>query len=86
MTNEEAKKAEKELNALLNMCNPSPLTKELEDALKMAIKALDQTDKIEESNFSTEQYKADLQGAYDCGYNCGYADAMNDIAESEEEE
>ena len=43
MTNEEAKKAEKELNALLNMCNPSPLTKELEDALKMAIKALETT-------------------------------------------
>ena len=42
MTNEEAKKAEKELNALLNMCNPSPLTKELEDALKLAIKALEQ--------------------------------------------
>ncbi len=55
------------------------------DTLKMAIKALEQTDKVEESNFSTEQYKADLQGAYDCGYNSGYADAMNDIAESEGE-
>ena len=76
----------KELKALLNMCDPSPLTKELEDALKMAIKALDQTDKIEESNFSTEQYKADLQGAYDCGYNSGYAQAMMDIAESEDAE
>ncbi len=39
MTNEEAVK---ELKALLNMCDPSPLTKELEDALKMAIKALEQ--------------------------------------------
>lgn len=38
------------------------------EALEIAIKALEQTDKIEESNFSTEQYKADLQGAYDCGY------------------
>ena len=56
------------------------------DALKVAIKALEQTDKVEESNFSTEQYKADLQGAHDCGYNCGYADAMNDIAESEDKE
>ncbi len=45
-----------------------------------------QIDKIENSNYSEEQYKADLQGAYDCGYNCGYADAMNDIAESEGEE
>lgn len=46
------------------------------EALDMAIKALKQTDKIEESNFSTEQYKADLQGSYDCGYNCGYADGF----------
>ena len=59
---------------------------EQKEALKTAIKVLEQTDKIEESNFSTEQYKADLQGAYDCGYNCGYTDAMNDIAESEDEE
>lgn len=29
---------------------------------------LKQTDKIEKSNFSTKQYKADLQSAYDCGY------------------
>ena len=53
------------------------------EALENYIKMLEQTDKVEESNFSTEQYKADLQGAYDCGYNSGYADAMNDIAESE---
>jgi len=59
---------------------------EQKEALNTAIKVLEQTDKIEESNFSTEQYKADLQGAYDCGYNCGYTDAMNDIAESEDEE
>lgn len=54
------------------------------EANELAIKALEQTDKIEESNFSTEQYKADLQDVYDCGYNCGYADAMSDIAEREE--
>ena len=53
------------------------------EALDMAIQALEQTDKIAASNFSTEQYKADLQGAYDCGYNCGYTDAMFDIAEGE---
>lgn len=56
------------------------------EIIDMAIKALKQTDKIEESNFSSEQYKADLQCAYDCGYNCGYAEAMNDIAESEDQE
>lgn len=56
------------------------------EALDMAIEALEQTDKIEKSNFSTEQYKADLQGAYDCGYNSGYADAMIDIAEGSESE
>lgn len=39
------------------------------DALNMAIKALEQepTTKIEESNFSQEQYLADIQSAYDCG-------------------
>ena len=42
------------------------------------IKALEQTDKIEESNFSSEQYKADLQSAYECGYQHGYADALNE--------
>lgn len=41
----------------------------------------EQTDKIEESNFSEEQYMADLKGAYDCGYSAGYADAMIDAAE-----
>ena len=49
MTNEETKKAEKELNALLNMCNPSPLTKELEDALKIAIKALEQQQDVHDT-------------------------------------
>jgi len=58
----------------------------LYEAFDVAIKALEQTDKIEDNNFSTEQYKADLQGSYDCGYNCGYVDAMNDIAESEDKE
>lgn len=38
------------------------------DEIDKIMKALEQTDKIEESNFSTEQYKADLQAAYDCGY------------------
>lgn len=52
------------------------------DAYDMAIKALEQTDKIEESNFSTEQYKADLQSAYECGCQHGYADALNDECSS----
>lgn len=42
------------------------------EALNMAIKALEQQ----------EQLEAHIKSAYDCGYNCGYADAMNDIAES----
>lgn len=39
------------------------------DALDVAIKALEQepTTKIEESNFSQEQYLSDIQSAYDCG-------------------
>ena len=30
-----------------------------------------------------EQQPSDAEDKYDIGYNCGYADAMNDIAESE---
>ena len=62
------------------------LKEKLDEICKLAIKALEQTDNIEESNFSTKQYKADIQVAYDCGYNSGYAQAMMDIAESEESE
>lgn len=54
------------------------------DAYDMATKALEKTDKIEESNFSTEQYKADLQSAYACGYQHGYADAWNDECSSDD--
>ena len=55
-------------------------TKQYDDTkleLDMAIKALEQepTTKIEESNFSQEQYLADIQSAYDCGY----AQAKNDL-------
>ena len=41
----------------------------MNNALDMAIKALEQEPKtkIEESNFSQEQYLADIQSAYDCG-------------------
>ena len=44
---------------------------------KLILELLEQepTTKIEESNFSQEQYKADLQSAYDCGY----AQAKNDL-------
>ena len=37
--------------------------------LDMAISALKPTRMIDKSNFNPEQYKADLQSAYDCGYN-----------------
>lgn len=41
------------------------------EALAMAISALSEnkTPMIDKSNFDTEQYKTDLQSAYDCGYN-----------------
>ena len=41
----------------------------IKEALEKAIEALEQEPKtkIKESNFSQEQYKADLQCAYDCG-------------------
>ena len=41
--------------------------------IDMAIKVLEQ------------QPSEDSEDKYDIGYNCGYADAMCDIAESEEE-
>ena len=37
--------------------------------------AVEKTDMIDKSNFSQEQYKTDLQSAYDCGY----AQAKNDL-------
>lgn len=62
-------------------------------ACEMAIKALEQTElnpsynsvktELKQNIEEAEQLEADLRNAYDCGYNCGYADAMNDIAESE---
>ena len=33
--------------------------------------AVEKTDMIDKSNFSQEQYKADLQSAYDCGFEAG---------------
>ena len=57
------------------------------EALDAAVKALEQepttkndlgvetTQMIDKSNFSQEQYKSDLQSAYDCGY----AQAKNDL-------
>ena len=90
MTNEEAINSINALIDLFKMVDAQPHIKKEDkfkpstyEALKIAIKALKQTDKIEESNFSTKQYKADLQSAYDCGYNSGYAQAMMDIVESE---
>lgn len=35
------------------------------------------TTKIDESNFSQEQYKADLQSAYDCGKERGYLNGQS---------
>lgn len=46
---------------------PCEHDRDLIEALDMAISALKPTCKIDESNFSMEQYRADLQSAYDCG-------------------
>lgn len=51
------------------------LTEKDGEKMREAIETLGQTD--------LEQYEADLQDAYDCGYNCGYADAMNDWSDDE---
>lgn len=55
------------LNELDNIYNQ--LSYEDKEAIDEAIKALEQepTTKIEESNFSQEQYLAHIQSAYDCG-------------------
>lgn len=44
---------------------------EFEQAFAVAISALSEnkTQMIDKSNFDAEQYKTDLQSAYDCGYN-----------------
>lgn len=83
MTNEEAAKVLKLEQDSLRENPKVKVDQRLYDAFDAAIKALDQTDKIEESNFSTEQYKADLQSAYECGYQHGYADAWNDACSSD---
>lgn len=51
--------------------------------LHMYEEDVEKTDKIDGSNFSEKQYNADLQCAYDCGYNRGYVDATEDIADWE---
>ncbi len=46
----------------------------LKEAIDMAIKALSQepkTQMVDKSNFDIEQYRMDLQGAYDCGFEAG---------------
>lgn len=64
MTREEA------LNILHNSSVYHPMYL---DALEMAIKALEQEPKtkIEESNFSREQYALDIDTAWKCGYEAG---------------
>ena len=48
-------------------------SRELKEAKEMAIKALEQEPKtkIEESNFSREQYALDIDTAWKCGYEAG---------------
>lgn len=58
----------KEKPTLINSIETQEEAIWFEEALDFAIKALEQTNKVEESNYNLEQYKADLQGAYDCGY------------------
>lgn len=49
------------------------VTEENYDVIKKAIKALEQEPKtkIEESNFSLEQYALDIDTAWKCGYEAG---------------
>lgn len=66
MTREEAKELFEDNFTVIN--THGHYTKEEEgQAQELAISALKPTCKIEESNFSMEQYRADMQSAYDCG-------------------
>lgn len=62
------------LNEVRMMINDGEHTEE-QGILVEIIKELDKAESaeptcmIEKSNFSQEQYKTDLQSAYDCGYN-----------------
>ena len=47
-------------------CSDEEIAKSFTDDVE-AIKDQEPTTKIEESNFSQEQYLADIQSAYDCG-------------------
>lgn len=53
---------------------------ELNEALDMAISALSEnkTQMIDKSNYDAEQYKTDLQSAYDCGYYKGKIDGIKE--------
>lgn len=84
MINEEAAKILKLERASWSANPKLKVDQRLYDAIDVAIKELEQTDKIEESNFGTKQYKADLQSAYECGYQHGYADAWNDECSSDD--
>lgn len=72
MTREEREKAIRILDDMkvkIDIPKAAVMQNDKNWALDMAIKALEQEPKtkIKESNFSQEQYKADLQCAYDCG-------------------
>ena len=75
MTNEEMTN-EKAINMLKSkMDGHTDTSYEWAETVRMAIKALEQQEQIEEH----------LRSAYDCGYNCGYSDALIDIAGNEKQ-
>ena len=69
MTREEAEYFLRGISYKLGNIAVEYLSEKDGEKMREAIKALEQetTTKIEESNFSQEQYIADIQSAYDCG-------------------
>lgn len=57
------------------------LTDDETEVVRSAISALSEnkTQMIDKSSFDTEQYKADLQSAYDCGYNKALSENKGDL-------
>lgn len=75
-----------EATAILGGFKYNPLFNDQQiEAFDMAVSALSEnkTQMIDKSNFDTEQYKADLQSAYDCGYNQALSENKGEWIEKE---
>ena len=75
MTKEEAISRLKKGESFIEIYDPV-----WDEALKVAISALSEnkTQMVDKSNFDTDQYKADLQSAFESGYYKGKIDGIKE--------